>query len=56
MADLQAQRGSNKKMLEKKDSGKWLNNHRINVMTKATTYHLTHFVMETANLVPFAVS
>ena len=44
---LPVQCGSNKKVLEKKftkDSEKWLNNQRINLMNKATTYHSTHFV------------
>ena len=61
IADLQVQRGSNnsnKKILEKnftKDSEKWLSNQRINLMHKATTYHSTHFMKETVNLVPFVV-
>ena len=40
--DLQVQRGSNKKILEKsltKDPEKWLNNQKISLMNKATTYH-----------------
>ena len=62
IAYLQVQRGSNKKkkkLLEKyftKGSEKWLNNQRINLMNKVTTYHSTHFVMEIVNLVPFVVS
>ena len=59
IADLLVQRGSNKKLLEKnftRDSEKWFNNQRINLINKATTYHSTHSVMETVNLVPFVVS
>ena len=70
IADLVVQRGSNqkkkkkkrkekKKFIEKilkKYKNKWLNNQQINLINKATTYHSTHFVMETVSLVPFVIS